>query len=355
MNYISLQTCFNRVLLAVIALCCFSVVGDKVHAQSTNPDAPTPVRANTITAQIMPLDVGDARLTRHFYRFSGAQGDLVITVESQNLNGGIDLFTANGLRPLTQVVLYAAGQTTTRASKSIYLRQPEELMLRIEARSPNDDPGSYRISFTGVFVAAKSDETNDGSATTEQSESPNVATNDNRRNARRVSSVGARIETSEAGRREENATVPATESAAAVTNAPATTPNEISPTSDEPTPVASPAPRARRGRTSTARRAAARRRSSRPAPATAARRTPTRRAPPAEASTDETTAPTAPASQPAQSPRLIIETRDGARLERPMSSVRRVTVDNNQLVIILNNGKVERQAMTNVLRFSIEP
>ncbi len=38
-----------------------------------------------------------------------------------------------------------------------------------------------------------------------------------------------------------------------------------------------------------------------------------------------------------------------------MTTVRRVTIDNNQLVIINRDGKIERQQLADVLRFSIEP
>jgi hypothetical protein len=38
-----------------------------------------------------------------------------------------------------------------------------------------------------------------------------------------------------------------------------------------------------------------------------------------------------------------------------MTAVRRVTVDNGQIVVVLKSGKVERQPMTNVLKMSIEP
>jgi hypothetical protein len=42
-------------------------------------------------------------------------------------------------------------------------------------------------------------------------------------------------------------------------------------------------------------------------------------------------------------------------LERDMSTVRRLTVENGRIVIVTKDGKTERQSMTNVLRMSIEP
>jgi len=349
-RFIALQKNLYRIILMATLFFATALSEREARAQSTDADVASPVRANTINGQIAALDVGDARSTRHFYRFSGRQGDLIITVESENLNGGVDLFAANGLRPLTQFVLFAAGQTPSRATKSVYLRQPEELVLRVEARSPNDDAGNYRIKFDGAFEVAQGGATDGESSSELAADSSTTQPGSRSGNTRRVTSVGGRVAPDETARREE----------AVATKAPDATPttppsSEIPPPTEEPAPAA-PAPVARRGtapqrgrrrpssrRTAPPRRSTTTRRGS--APSTARTTTPTPR----------TATPDAPPAQPVTSPRLIIETRDGARIERSMSGVRRVTVDNNQLVIILNNGKVERQAMTNVLRFSIEP
>ena len=53
--------------------------------------------------------------------------------------------------------------------------------------------------------------------------------------------------------------------------------------------------------------------------------------------------------------RLIIEEKDGTRIDRPMSTVRRVTIEGNVIVIILKTGKIERIAMADVARMTIEP
>jgi hypothetical protein len=53
--------------------------------------------------------------------------------------------------------------------------------------------------------------------------------------------------------------------------------------------------------------------------------------------------------------KLIIETRDGMRVERYMNTVRRVTVENGQIVVITRDGKVTRHPMTTVTRMAIEP
>src|SRR6266849_1367960 len=76
-------------------------------AQSTDQSLPTPVLSNEISGTIRALDVGDPRLTRHFYAFEAMPGDLLITVNSRNLNGDVDIFTAVTFRPLTKITIYA--------------------------------------------------------------------------------------------------------------------------------------------------------------------------------------------------------------------------------------------------------
>jgi hypothetical protein len=48
-------------------------------------------------------------------------------------------------------------------------------------------------------------------------------------------------------------------------------------------------------------------------------------------------------------------TKDGETLEREMNTVRRVTVENNQVVVVTRDGKTIRHPMANVLKMSIEP
>ena len=122
-----------------------------VSAQSTDQDLPTPVRSYEITATIPALDVGDPRLTHHFYAFNGTHGDLLVTLESSNLNGDVDIFTAVTLRPLMKIPMYAQERSSI-TTKSIYMRSEEILVLRVEARSPNDDVGRYHIRFGGAFA-----------------------------------------------------------------------------------------------------------------------------------------------------------------------------------------------------------
>src|SRR4030095_11022132 len=116
----------NRLVLSLlIGLGCLT----NLSAQSIDPNAPTPVRRSNVLGTIAARDLGDSRLTDHYYAFRGHLGDLLITVQSTNLNGDIDVFTATTLRPLLKLTLYA--ESTAPIQKGIYLRRTEDLILRI--------------------------------------------------------------------------------------------------------------------------------------------------------------------------------------------------------------------------------
>ncbi|HEX6042924.1 MAG TPA: hypothetical protein VFZ22_00440 [Pyrinomonadaceae bacterium] len=327
-------------------------------AQSLDVGAPTPVRANSVSGRIEARDLGDSRLTDHYFRFTGTPGDLLITVQSTNLNGDLDVFTAVTLRPLLKLSLYA--ESTAPVTKGIYLRKREDLILRIEARSPNDEQGSYKLFFGGSFepIPGGPDIAEDESAGAEKTETTAVAG----RKTKRVSSVGARIEEPEP---------PATEVAAAPTPQP----------TPEPTPEAKPVETPKRTtaekrtetettRTTTPRNTRGR---NRPAatPPTTSRRQPTPRTkepPPVEQPATEEEArkatetpppkpakPAAPEPEPEIGPRLIIETNDGTLINRSMSGIRRVTIENGQVVVTGKDGKINRILLANVVRMQIAP
>ena len=46
---------------------------------------------------------------------------------------------------------------------------------------------------------------------------------------------------------------------------------------------------------------------------------------------------------------------DGTRVEQYMSTIRRVTIENNQIVVTGKDGKIDRTRMSEVLRMTIEP
>ncbi|MFN2517294.1 MAG: hypothetical protein ABR556_13885, partial [Pyrinomonadaceae bacterium] len=54
-------------------------------------------------------------------------------------------------------------------------------------------------------------------------------------------------------------------------------------------------------------------------------------------------------------PRLVVETIDGTLVDRYMTSVRRVTVENGQVVVVGKDGKVQRIQLADVVRMSISP
>jgi hypothetical protein len=340
----------------VLSICLWLSLG-VANAQSTDIAAPVPVRTSEVSAMIAARDLGDSRLTDHFYAFTGTPGDLLITVDSRNMNGDVDVFTATGLRPLLKFTIYEGASAPI--TKSIYLRQRQDLILRVEARTPNDDDAVYRIHFGGAFepVAGAPLVSEDENNSTEPA-APGARSG---KKGRRVSSVGARIDE------------PPEPTVAA-----APTPE---PTPEQPAEATKPATTrtARNPRNPGNRRGARGSRSTpttkqeQPAetaatesPATASSETPiepatgskpaprrrgSRRGAPA------TTRKTEPAQEPEPNtgPRLVIETDDGTLIEHYMSSVRRVTVENGLVVIVGKDGKVERVQLANIVRMSIAP
>jgi hypothetical protein len=304
------------------------VVGQNSLAQSTDIGFPTPVRSDLVAGTIAPRDLGDPRLTRYFYSFTGTPGDLIITVEGRNLEGDVDVFTAGGLRPLAKISLYA-GSSSSGGAQTIYLRTRQSLILRVEARTPNDTEGSFRVRFGGAFEPMGPDVPDP---------EPVIPTVSSAGKGRRVTATGATIEeptppATETTRREESRPEPAPTPAT-----PAETPAATTAEATRPAPARTGTRRVRRPLRTT-------RRGTRNRPAPTAEATP-------PAATER---PAAPTVEPAAGPRLIIETRDGMRVERYMTTVRRVTVERGQIVVVTTDGKVERQPMSNVLRMAIEP
>lgn len=354
-------------------------IAPSARAQSGDVNYPTPIFSNEVTGRIAPRDIGDPRRTRHFYTFRGAEGDITVTLESTELRGDVDLFTAGTLRPLLKITIYGG---PTVATKSVYLRREETLVLRVEARAEGETEGSYRIRLGGSFAPAPA----------ELAEAPPPALPEavgGGPGVRRVTSTGARIEepappATEA--RTEPTPEPTPAEAAAETAAPRPTPRRDtsragtrrsrgaattsrrragtpSPPAEaaregeaaereEPNPLptdslanesAPPPTTARRTRPSTRR-----------SPARTTRRTPPRE--PAESSPETSPAEPTPTPAPeAPGQRLVIVTKDGETIERDMRTVRRVTVENNQIVVVTRDGKVLRQPLSNVSRMAIEP
>jgi hypothetical protein len=341
---------FRKALfVAFLFLVFWSTRIELLLAQSSDQGLPTPVLSNEINGTIRALDLGDPRLTRHFYAFDATPGDLIISLDSRNLNGDVDLFTAVTFRPLMKISMYAE-VATPRVTKSIYLRSRQILILRVEARSPNDESGWYHISCGGSFQPFSG-----GIPVAE-----NTGTGNEGESARQsnVSSVGARIE---------RPSEPAKEAKPAEQQ------------TEETAKAPSPTPTPRSGRTSrTPRRRATRSARNRPArPTTPPAKTETAKTeqPPAETKASQPEekpeekpgtkpeekaaaagkpAPEKPAAQPS-GPHLIIERTDGNKLDRPMSTVRRVVIENGVIVVTLKNGRIERIPLAVIVKMAIEP
>ena len=181
---------FQRYFVTVLFLALLAIARSAA-AQSTDQSLPTPVLSSEINGRIAALDLGDPRLTRHFYAFEGVPGDLLVTLSSRNLNGDIDIFTAITFRPIMKITMYAGGSSLSpEVTKGFYLRARQVLILRVEARTPNDDAGTYQIHFGGAYEPFSG-----GIPVAEESteQSTEVARTSGG-NKTRLSSVGARIE-----------------------------------------------------------------------------------------------------------------------------------------------------------------
>ena len=342
---------FARAPWVVLLLTIFAGV---VLGQSTDVAWPSPVRSNEVQGIIPPRDLGDPRITDHFYAFTGIPGDVLITVDSRNLNGDIDVFTLASLRPLLKFTVYAGNSSPI--TKSIYLRRQEDLILRVEGRTPNDDEAVYRLYFGGAFEPITSGPLVEHEDTTQHSTLAKAPS----KGGRRVSSVGARIEEpltevvdapqpeptpSTSSESESKAATPKTTARNSRPRRPAVRRTRRTET---PQPVDEPKPdeTAAKGDTE-----------EKPAAASPETETPTVAAGPARKGKRER-APkkTPPAQEPEDSgPRLLIETSDGTLVDRSMGGVRRVTVENGQVVVVGKDGKIQRIPLANVVRMTIAP
>ena len=178
MKYIYRASGFGfRSLFGVIVMCAIAA------GQSRDQNFPTSVTSSEISGAIKARDVGDSRLTSFYYAFDGTQGDIFVSVVTKNFSGDIDIFTRDALRPLTKVVIYPeSGANET--GRLIYLRKDENLLLRIQGRTPNDDAATFRIKFGGSFVALRAREGEEGP----------VLEAENDRSGSLVNSVGTIIE-----------------------------------------------------------------------------------------------------------------------------------------------------------------
>lgn len=174
----SLSTVFAAVAGSIVLLAWTA------SAQSGDPAFPTPITTNEIGGVIAARDIGDPRQTTYYFLFNGNRGDVFINIVTENFKGEIDIFTAQGLEPKTKVTIYA-DNPERETGRVIYQRQPEQLILRIRGRTPNDDPATFRIKFAGSFAPIT------GAAAVTDNEFPDIL--GDRRGESNVSSTGAII------------------------------------------------------------------------------------------------------------------------------------------------------------------
>lgn len=329
----------NRLILSLFfGFVCYSAN----LSQSTEQKFPTLVESNEINGKIAARDIGDSRLTTYYYAFNGTQGDIFLTIETNNLNGDIDIFTADDLRPITKIPVFA-GSAKIETVRTIYLRQNEKLILRIEGKTPNDDEATYKIKFEGSFVAitdAKNDET----------EMPKVKTKTDSEVV--VNSVGTIIEVkpkpTETPKNEiakkEKTKIPKVKSNAK--------PNKEEPKSEEIKQVTEVV--------------AIQKPSIKPPKVRKPKNPEPEKTPATEKSNLPKTAKKNKVSKPKIEPKtnplialesvnLRIELKDGTIFERPMSEVVRVNVDKEgSLTVVTKEGKIIRYSILDVAKMTIQ-
>lgn len=330
-------------------------------AQSTSQNFPTPITSNEISGTIKARDIGDSRLTSYFYTFNGNQGDVFLNIVTRNLNGDIDVFNAENLNALTKIVVYA-DNSPNETGRVIYLRKPEKLILRIQGRTPNDDPATFSIKFAGSFQPAQA------VAESEQAKPPEVKTES--QSDVIVNSVGtiigvkpkptpspaettSVIEKNEEEKDEEKKP----EAGESVEKAPETTLEEKAETKKEPekkvevvitdnipTEEKSEATKAEKAETEI-----------KPEPKSNAAKSKTRRNKNRPRKNAEKADEKRSAPNPLENVRLIVLFKDGTKIERPMSEVLRVNVDNKgMLTIVSKDGSIGRYSILDVAKMTIE-
>lgn len=339
---ISLRSRSFGKLNGVAAVLVFTV---SAFAQSSDANFPTPLTTNQVNATIKARDIGDSRLTTHYYTFGGDQGDIFINVVTKNFDGDIDVFTADGMRPLTKMVIYSdAGVNET--GRLIYLRKTEKLLLRIEGRPPGDSPATVQVKFGGSFIAMVAGPgTVTGEPTVANSETGNV----------RVNSVGTIIEVPEV-KKPEVKTPPA--------ETVAVTPNKE--TKKPAVTNSGTVGKTEKNDSSTGKSKPERPKETAKKPlekdepvATVVkepRKAVEKKPKPKDTVTDEKKDPEtkAEAPDPLASIRLVIAFKNGDKLERPLSEVLRFSVDKGTLTVIAKDGSIRRYSMLDVAEVTIK-
>ncbi len=325
----------------LLLLCCAVVIG----AQSGSQNFPTPLRSNELSGTIAARDIGDSRLTTHYYTFVGNQGDIFINVVTGNFDGDIDVFTADTLKPLTKIVVYSDAPDS-ETGRVIYLRQNQKLILRIEGRSPNDKPATYRLKFAGSFAPSEDAIAADDPTVKAKNEDADVKVNSAgtivavRPKPTPTPAEAESVPKSDADKKPEKSEVSKN---VKPSKQPASTPNEPRPevvvTDPLPAdPVAKPDKVAEPDKRPT------------PKPQT---RPATKPVPKTELKPPPKSTPS-PEPDPLANVRLIVLFKDGSRIERPMTEIIKLSIDKGILTIINKNGSIGRYKLTDIAKMTVE-
>lgn len=339
---------------APVLFCCLALfLANYSFAQSASVEFPTAVSTNEIKGTIQPRDLGDARLTTFYYTFGGAQGDIFINVSAKNFVGDIDVYSAEGLRPISKISFYGDSDLS-ETGRVIYLRKPDKLILRVQGRTPDDNPASFQIKFAGSFVAVEDDGEN------RQPELPTVK-KDNATGIR-VNAVGTIIE--------EKPTPEAKETAAEGKKVETETPEKK--TKDEaPQNVITENLENKRAEDENRKiseesaNAVEKKSAETPAKAktnSAVSRRNTRRTAPLKKTTAGKTIETAAepikppetAANPLENVHLVVLLKNGEKIEFPMTEVFRFSLNNGVLTIITKDGKIIRHPIIDVQKMTVE-
>jgi hypothetical protein len=363
------KTFFRFSSFASLRLCVFALIVlsafFSIQAQSTNQSFPTPVTTNEINGKIPARDIGDARLTNYFYVFNGNQGDVFINVVTKNFDGDIDVFTLNGLRPLTKITVYS-DSSDNETGRIVYLRQPEKLLLRIEGRSPNDDPATFRIKFAGSFEPLKN------IAENEEQEMPEIKTDEGEV---RVNSVGTIIEKKpvptpqvkeKAVEKEDKKSETVAEKKEETKDEKPDKTEPVAEKKDEEKQVAEQKKEEKEEKKEESKKEKeTAKKSKTPKPVVVITDTlPKAEEKKAEKKEDETAAKTEAEKKktekkpkkpdPLENIKLIVLFKDGTKIERPISEVVRVSVDKGILTVITKDGLISRYSLLDVEEMTIK-
>lgn len=300
-----------------------------VFAQSTDSSFPTPVTTSEINGVIKARDVGDSRLTTYFYEFGGGQGDIFINVVTKNLSGDIDVYTAEGLRPLTKVVIYA-DVGTSETGRLIYLRKPERLILRVEGRTPGDEAATYKIKFAGSFIAMKPVKAEKEPVVDTEAKIEDTGI--------RVNSVGTILPSEPKPGPPKKVETEKPKAEKTVAEKP--NEKEKKDAAKKPVVVVEDFP-------SETKKIETPKKESDTAKTTGKRQ-------PKPKKTDEPAKVEEPKVDPLASIKLVVQMKDGDVIESPMSEVLKFSVDKGVLTVIMKDGKITRYSILLVAKVTIE-